>query len=94
MAEWKLYEDTYVFQGRCLRIMVCRLGRKGSWHVTCKEARLAQVQLMDQDAQQACNEAIGMVGDRLGWLARGWIKDLKGVTALVLDDLDSARTSS
>jgi hypothetical protein len=49
---------------------------------------------MDQDAQQACNEAIGMVGDRLGWLARGWIKDLKGVTALVLDDLDSARTSS
>jgi hypothetical protein len=93
MAEWKLYEGTYVFRGKCLLIRVHKFipedyrgSIKGGWYVTCEEARLTQVQLMEPDGEQACNEAIGMVADRIGWLARGWIKDLKDVKSLLLDD--------
>lgn len=90
MPEWKQVgiTDRYVFQGKCLMVSVYKLSTPNSaWYVTCEEARLTQVQLMDPDGEQACNEAIGMVADRIGWLARGWIKDLKGIKSLILEDL-------
>jgi hypothetical protein len=95
MAEWKLVGEKYEFRGKCLLVTVGRLPARNVdvWYVCCEEARLHQVALMDQDGEQACNEAIGMVADRIGWLARGWIKDLKGVTSLALEDLDPARRS-
>lgn len=88
---WVLRDGDWLFKTKTLTVSVFHIPGRQGWFVTCEEARLDRVALIDPESEQACNEAIGMVADRLGWLARGWLRDLKGVKSLILDELDPTR---
>lgn len=73
---WRGTDDERVFVGPSLCISLKKVA-PGEWRLNCIDARVHDY-LVDEDSiEQAERTAINVVSDRLVWLMRGWVRELK-----------------
>lgn len=89
---WRGSPDNRTFLGRQLMIFLTNVG-SGRWSVVCQSAAIDTF-ISAETVDEAERAALAVVSDRMLWLMRGWVRDLKITTKQLEDVLNDSNPST